>query len=167
MPTINPRINVTLSPSLDSLVGQFATIQRVSKSSVLREFMEAAEPQLRQALALMEAAKGAKPNALRAVSEDMQNVVQSLESAQRLAMSVAAGRTRDLVAEAESIRGRRPARSGRSDVGVAGVQAPRPGRKARSAVGPKGRPDPLISNRGVKSLKTVHISSGSKGGKSS
>lgn len=167
MPTINPRINVTLSPSLDSLIGQFADIQRVSKSSVLREFMEAAEPQLRQALALMEAAKGAKPNALRAVAEDMENVVQSLESAQRLAMSVAAGRTRDLVSEAESIRGRRPARSGESDVGAAGVQAPRPGRKARSAGGPKGRPDPLLSNRGVKSPKPVLAYSVSKKGHAS
>lgn len=162
MPTINPRINVTLSPSLDLLVGKFAKIQRVSKSSVLREFLEAVEPQMQQALALMEAAEGAKPNALRAVSADMANIVQALESAQRLAMSVAAGRTRDLVAEAQAIRGRRPARSGGGDGRIAHGDAARPSQGLISAGRSKRPKDPLLSNRGVKSSTTVIPSSGTR-----
>lgn len=164
MPTLNPRINVTLSPSLDSLVRKLAEIQRVSKSSVLREFLEAVEPQLRQALALMEAAKGAKPNALRAVSDDMQTIVHGLEGAQAMAMAVAAGRTRDLVAEAEAIRGRRPARSSGSGRRSAAGASARP--SIEGAPGAKRHENPLISNRGVKSLRTVVPSSVFKGSKS-
>ena len=133
MPTLNPRINVTLSPSLDALVAQFAKLQRVSKSSVLREFLEAVEPQMRQEAALMEAAKGAKPNALKAVARDMENVVQALEGTQAMAMRVAAGSTRDLVSEAQAVRGRRPSRA--------------TGTVAR---GGRRRSDPPSSNRGVK-----------------
>ena len=44
MPTLNPRINVTLAPSSDSLVQRLATFQGVSKSQVLRELLDAAEP---------------------------------------------------------------------------------------------------------------------------
>ena len=36
MPTVNPRINVTLSPSLFGMVDELAKHQRVSKSMVLR-----------------------------------------------------------------------------------------------------------------------------------
>ena len=58
MPTVNPRINVTLSPQLDLIVQRMATCQRVSKSQVLRELLEAAEPALQRAVVLMEAAAG-------------------------------------------------------------------------------------------------------------
>lgn len=149
MPTNNPRVNVTLSPSLDALVTQFAGIQRVSKSSVLREFLEAVEPSLRHALALMEAAKGASEAARKTVARDMQMIVQQAESTAHLALSVAADRTRDLVADAESIKGRRPkavgkaAKSVRRGAPVSGDAAHAPGRR-KMAVRPPS------SNRGVK-----------------
>ena len=41
MPTANPRINVTLSPSLYSMVEELAKHQRISRSMVLRELLEA------------------------------------------------------------------------------------------------------------------------------
>jgi hypothetical protein len=59
MPTANPRVNVTLPPSLDDLVSRLARVEGASKSQVLRELLEAAEPALRRAVALMEAAEGA------------------------------------------------------------------------------------------------------------
>ena len=37
MPTVNPRMNVTLSPALCGKVDELAKHQRVSKSMVLRE----------------------------------------------------------------------------------------------------------------------------------
>lgn len=59
MPTSNPRVNVTLPPSLDDLLTRLARVEDSSKSQVLRELLEAAEPALRRAVALMEAAEGA------------------------------------------------------------------------------------------------------------
>lgn len=145
MPTLNPRVNVTLSPSLHSLVDRLAGLQRVSKSSVLREYLEAVEPSLRQVVALMEAAKGASAEARKHAIRDLEQIVKASESTQHLALSVAANHTRDMVAEAEAIRGRRPARAAKA----AGQGRPRVGVQPTSAG--KRALRPPLSNRGVKS----------------
>jgi hypothetical protein len=59
MPTVNSRVNVTLSPSLHRLVSRLAEFQKVSKSQVLRELLEAAEPALQRAVTLMASASQA------------------------------------------------------------------------------------------------------------
>ena len=136
MPTVNPRVNVTLPPSLDLLVGRMAAHQRCSKSQVLRELLEAAEPALQRAVALMDAAS-------QAAGAVKQGLAKSLDQAQSEAEKHAAtmlarmeGITGDLVAQAEVIRERRPARKAE----------PRSGRRAPS--------DPPASKRGVKSPST-------------
>lgn len=145
MPTHNPRVNVTLSPSLDSLLGQLAGFERVSKSSVLRELLEAAEPSLRQAAALMQAAKGASVNARANVVRDLESSVRAAERVQRQALQVAANHMRDIVSEAEAIRGRRPSRA----VAQLAGKAPAPD-GSRGVNGARMRKDPPASNRGVK-----------------
>ena len=106
MPTANPRTNVTLSPSLDLLVSRLATMQQTSKSQVLRELLEAAEPALQRAVTLMEAASKASANV-------RENLARSLNHAQDAAESQLAWhletmqQSEDLVAQAEVIRGRR------------------------------------------------------------
>lgn len=134
MPTANPRINVTLSPSLDSLVSQLAGMQKVSKSTVLRELLETAEPALRQLVALMGAASTAKMSARQKLASDLSDSVKAAEGAASLVLRDLASRTRDLAAEAEAIQGRRPA-------GAA--------RQRRGGSTPAKRPP--SSNRGVKS----------------
>jgi hypothetical protein len=136
---LNPRINVTLSPSLDMLVGRLASFERVSKSMVLRELLEAAEPSLRQAVALMEAAQGAGVKARQNMADDLQKTLKAAESVSVKVHESLASQTRDLVAEAETIRGRRPPRAKpKAAVGALGPDVRKSGR-------------PPISNRGVKS----------------
>ena len=143
MPTLNPRVNVTLSPSLDSLVARLAKLERVSKSMVLRELLEAAEPSLQAAVAMMDAAKGAGVEARKRIANDMQKTMDAAAGVQHLALQVAANNTRDIVAQAEAIRGRRPSRQARAAV-TAGAVSGRP-------VVTKAAKRPPISNRGVKS----------------
>lgn len=134
MPTMNPRVNVTLSPSLDALVSALAAHQRASKSQVLRELLEAAEPALRRAVALMDAAS-------KASAEVRLNLARSFDNAQDQAEKTAAELlakldqgTRDLVTIAEEVRARRPAR-----------------RLAPAPAGSRRPSDPPPSKRGVKS----------------
>lgn len=140
MPTSNPRVNVTLSPSLHQLVDDLAQMQRVSKATVLRELLEASEPALLQAVAMMKAAKDMTAEARNAVAKDMERTLAQVERKTAGLLEAAAGITADLVAEAEAIRGRRPARGGDAR------SAPRPGKKTAK----RGR-TPLPSKRGVKS----------------
>ena len=135
MPTSNPRIQVTLSPSLDALVVALAKHQRASKSQVLRELLEAAEPALRRVVALMNAASKASEEVRtefrRSLDVSVARAEKSVE--QTVAAIDAAGD--DLVALAEAVRARRPSRRR--------TPAPRPA--------PRSRPDPPASKRGVKS----------------
>jgi hypothetical protein len=144
MTTPNPRVNVTLSPSLDSLVCQLATHDRISKSMVLRELLEVAEPALRQAVALMEAAKGASVNARKTLAQDLDQNIRDAEHIAAGQLEILASHTRDLVDDAQAVKGRRPSRA---KPPAAGKAAGRP--KVKTVA--KKRKDPPSSNRGVKS----------------
>jgi hypothetical protein len=107
MPTANPRTQVTLSPSLDLLVTRLARLQQSSKSQVLRELLEAAEPALQRAVLLMEAASSARDSVLDGLAQSLseaQDVVEA-QLAQHLGRLDQA--TGDLVTVAEGIKGRR------------------------------------------------------------
>lgn len=147
MPTINPRVNVTLSPTLYALVESLAKHQRVSRSMVLRELLEAAEPGLAQVVAMMEAAEEMNEAARQRLKADLGDTINSLEAKRDQALALAAGVTADLVAQAEAIKGRRPGRAATAS----GARR----RPTRPAVNEPERPKragrPPSSKRGVKS----------------
>ena len=136
MPTTNPRINVTLSPSTDHLVLRLAQLQRVSKSQVLRELLEAAEPALQRVVALMEAASNVGSAVLDGLAKSLEDHQAQAEKVLRSQFGETDDMVADLVAQAQVIRGRRPVAAKRSLGGVSGS----PGQK-----------NPPPSNRGVKS----------------
>ena len=144
MPTVNPRINVTLSPSLFGMVDELAKHQRVSKSMVLRELLEASEPALAQVVAMLKAAESMTEAARKRLLQDMDSTITSMEMKKDQALALAAGMTADLVAQAESIRGRRPG------VGKRSAARSRTAAPASSSSNHGGKRPPS-SNRGVKS----------------
>ena len=144
MPTVNPRINVTLSPSLYGMVGELAKQQRISKSMVLRELLEASEPALAQVVAMLKAADDMNDAARQRLKQDLGQTIEAIESKVGSAMELAAGVTADLVAQAESIRGRRPG------VGKRSAARSRTAAPASSSSAHGGKRPPS-SNRGVKS----------------
>lgn len=151
MPTVNPRINVTLSPSLFGMVDELAKHQRVSKSMVLRELLEASEPALAQVVAMLKAAESMTEAARKRLLQDMDSTITSMEMKKDQALALAAGMTSDLVAQAEAIKGRRPGRQLARKRSAGGLAV------GTSAVGDQS-PAPIrppSSNRGVKSLHTA------------
>lgn len=151
MPTLNPRINVTLSPSLYGMVETLAKHQRVSRAMVLRELLEASEPALAQVVAMMDAAENMSKAAKARMLQDMEQTMVKLDNGKDQALALAAGITADLVAQAESIQGRRPGPQPARNAGGLGTRAT--GAVEKSALRPPS------SNRGVKSsdntIKTI------------
>lgn len=139
MPTLNPRINVTLSPSLDLLVSELAGLERVSKSTVLRELLEAAEPGLRQAIALMKAAQGASAKVRQNLATDMQAGLRDLERSRDNMVATIAHHHSDLVDQAQTVRGRRQLQPARLRRGVADTPAPAEAARPALAVGKTAR----------------------------
>lgn len=133
MPTTNPRINVTLSPSTDSLVGLMAASQGISKSQVIREILEAAEPTFQKALAIMAAAKKVREGSRKEIADSLErSLVLATQGLEHDLHLIAKG-TGDLVRQAEEVKGRKGGRA----------------RRAR----PSAASTPLSSNRGVNSTK--------------
>lgn len=133
MPTANPRVYVTLSPDLDAVIGRMAALERISKSQLIRETLEAAQPTLTKAVALMEAASKARSGA-------RQELAQSLEHSQQVIESQLEGILQALTEPA---------------VDALEVAGRRPGRRA-AARGPAACQEsinPPPSKRGVKSSK--------------
>ena len=151
MPTLNPRINVTLSPSLYAMVGELAKHQRVSRSMVLRELLEASEPALSQVVVMLRAAADMGEAARERLQQDMGETITSMENKAQQALALAAGVTADLVAQAEVIRGRRPARQPARKRSAGGL----PGRPPAAALDHQRPGRPPSSNRGVKSSHTA------------
>lgn len=145
MTTSNPRVHVTLSPALNDLVTRFATVQRTSKSDVLRELLETAAPSLARAVALMEAATRAKPEMLRGMATSLAQAQARIEGILEGTVGSLEVQT-DLVDQAQAVKPRRPARSRVSaDAAGAGDSARRSRGRARSAL-----PAPPPSKRGGK-----------------
>jgi uncharacterized protein (DUF1778 family) len=152
MPTSNPRINVTVSPSLDALVQRLAAAQRVSKSQVLRELLEAAEPALQRAATMMEAAKKASQQMKGEVLRSLDRAQGQAEAELARAMARMDSVSQDLVSMAEAVKARRPARASKA-APPASKPAPGPQAPARHPRGRSAASDPPPSNRGVKSSR--------------
>jgi hypothetical protein len=137
MPTLNPRVNVTLSPSLDRLVQRLAKHQGVSKSQVLRELLETAEPALQRVVLLMDAASKAQKEVRNGLARSLGKAQDSIEGDLSAGLRSLDAITSDLVTQAEAVRGKRPPRK-RVSPARGGAPAPK---------------NPPASNRGVKSAK--------------
>jgi hypothetical protein len=161
MPTLNPRVNVTLSPSQYSLIEQLASFERVSKSTVLRELLEAAEPSLAHAVALMKAAKGAGAKARQNLATDLNTSLRAIESTTQLVMQNMALQG-DLVAQAEEVKGRRPTKTQAARPRlVPPALAERPAR-AKGSRGSRATP-PLIGVVSTRTPVKKHSKSSSRG----
>jgi hypothetical protein len=149
MPTTNPRISVTLSPTSDSLVARMAKLQRVSKSQVLRELLEAAEPALHRVVTLMTAASEAAAGLRRGLQSDLEEGGAVAQGHLASMMSHMDEMTADLVSRAEAVQGRRPRRPTDAE------------RRARAGAVSKPA-DPPSSNRGVKTAKQAKTGRGKR-----
>jgi hypothetical protein len=141
MPTTNPRVNVTLSPSLDLLLSRLGKLERTSKSQVLRELLEAAEPALQRAVATMELAMKTRIESRAGFRQAIDKSQELLEEQLEANLALLEAHSRDLVSTAQSVRGRRPAR-----------------KTTASAPAALREVDPPPSNRGVKSKKSEKTS---------
>ena len=88
MPTLKPRISITLEPEQIAILDRFATAAGRPRATLLAEMLGAVIPQLEKTTELMELAKAA-PRQL------VQDMVESLDNASTDAMGLLAGTIHD------------------------------------------------------------------------
>ena len=137
MPTLNPRVSITLKPSSYAQLKELSRLTGNSQSSLIAEILEQSEPVFARIITVLAAAQTAKQGALDRVVGDMEKAQSRIEKELGLLVGdfeLTAGAVTDGL---EGI-----ARRGRRDVSGDAPAAPGAARRTR--------PTPL-SNRGVRS----------------
>lgn len=106
MPATNPRISVTLKPSLDAMLKRMSDATGQSRSAIVGELLEQAEPVLARMVAVIEAARTATDEARGRLVANLADAQGKLEAHLGLAQDLFDESTSDLVGEAEQV-GRR------------------------------------------------------------
>jgi len=133
MPAKNPRLTITLQPTLAAQLRKLSELTGNSQSALIGELLEGSGPVFDRMIQVMEAAKTAKESMRGRMASDLEQAQAKIESQLGLALDGFDAYTGSLLEEVEAVR-RRARRS------VSAV--PGAGRRARSTP---------PSNRGVRS----------------
>lgn len=137
MPSKNPRISVVLTPALASTLSALSEVTGDSAASIVRSLLDQAHPALDRMLQLVTAAAKAKGQLGAGIGATLDRVVDDLEDAMALADARTARVVRDLVSEAEGVRGRRR-RLGGVAAQPAAAAPPTPAPVTRGSGSPEG-----------------------------
>lgn len=133
MPAKNPRLTITLQPSLAAQLRKLSELTGNSQSALIGELLEGSGPVFDRMIQVLEAAKAAKESMRGKLADDMERAQSKMEGALGMVLEGFDEFTGSLLDEAEAVT--RRARRGPAVRGVSG-----PGAAA---------PTPL-SNRGVR-----------------
>lgn len=136
MSTTNPRLTITLQPSVSAQIREISRLTGSSQSGVISELLESSSPVFERLIQVLVAAESAKAELGGQVKRDLEAAQTRVERQLGLIMEDFGDVTKPILDKAEVIK--RRARSG------AGRDARAPSRRAPSAA-----PTPL-SNRGVR-----------------
>ncbi|MEG5267239.1 hypothetical protein TRP66_23390, partial [Pseudomonas sp. JDS28PS106] len=81
MPTLKPRVQVTLEPATHEVIERFAALQKRTRGAVIAELLDSIAPPLARTVALLEAAQEAPKTVkdrLRSVADDLHVELVSL-----------------------------------------------------------------------------------------
>lgn len=139
MPATNPRISVTVTPSVEAVLTRLAVATGQSKSSFIAELLESSMPVFERMATVIEAAKQAKDTLKSQTVKDMEEAESRLHEILGVTMDIFDESTAPILKEAERVQ--RRARGPRSETG-------RRGRTATPAAGLATPAQPPYVTRG-------------------
>jgi hypothetical protein len=117
MPAINPRISVTVTPSVEAVLSRLSVATGQSKSSFIAELLESSMPVFERMATVIEAAKQAKDTLKSQTIKDMEEAESRLHEILGVTRDIFDQSTAPIIKEAERVQRRtRGARSGAGDV---------------------------------------------------
>lgn len=137
MPATNPRISVTVTPSVEAVLTRLSVATGQSKSSFIAELLESSMPVFERMATVIEAAKQAKDTLKSQTVKDMEEAESRLHEILGVTLDIFDESTAPILKEAERVQ-RRGARS----------QAGRGGRVATPAAGLTTPAQPPYVTRG-------------------
>lgn len=144
MPAKNPRLTITLEPTLSAQLRRLSELTGNSQSKLIAEMLEGSTPVFARLIQVLEAAQTAKESIRGKVAEDMGDAQARVEKQLGLILEDFDQTTAPLLQEAEAITRRARKRTGRASASVSAAPAPAAGGLVSASVTPP-------SNRGVRS----------------
>lgn len=114
MPTQNPRLTITLSPPLDAAIRRLSELTGQSKSSLIVELLDQAQPVLVRMAEVIEVAKSATEDAKARMRSNLDEAQTKLEEHLGLVNQLWDEQTADLLGEAEQVQRRKRKGAGTS-----------------------------------------------------
>jgi uncharacterized protein (DUF1778 family) len=128
MPATNPRISVTVTPSVEAVLTRLAVATGQSKSSFIAELLESSMPVFERMATVIEAAQQAKDTLKSQTMKDMEDAESRLHEILGVTLDIFDESTAPILEEAERVnrRGRRSqsGRGGRAATPAAGLATP-------------------------------------------
>lgn len=143
MPTKNPRLTITLSPTLAAQLRKLSELTGNSQAGFISELLQGSSPVFDRLIVVLAAAKDAKNSMSGQIASDLRQAQQTLESQLGLALGDVFDISQPVLNDFETVRRRAPKASR--------VGAPLAG--DTSAALAKSTP---LSNRGVRSTTNTH-----------
>lgn len=142
MPTLNPRLTVTLKPSTFAQLREVSRLTGNSQSALIGEILEQAEPVFSRLIQVLSAAEQAKHELKAKAAADLEGAQARLEAQMGLMLGEFDNVTGSLLHEVEAVRRRaRRATSGQPAGGTNGARGarstPPSNRGVRSTANPK------------------------------
>ena len=146
MPTQNPRLTITLEPTLSAQLRRLSELTGNSQSKLIAELLAGSTPTFDRLIRILEAAEAAKESVKGATAGDLREAHERLEGQLGLMLDTLDDAARPLLDEAERIQ-----RRGRKAAPATGQARAARSKSAPPVAGRSGHSTP-ISNRGVRSV---------------
>jgi hypothetical protein len=139
VPTLNPRITITLEPSVHAILRRLSELTRESQSAIVSDLLSQSSPAFAKIITVLEAAQSASASMKASTAARLDEAQSKIEEQLGLVMGTLEEVSRPLLDQAEKVSRRSRQPGGRA--------------KAKLASPPGGRVVPMsvspISNRGV------------------
>lgn len=126
MPTLNPRITVTLTPACSTVLRELSQLAGNSQSAIVGELLESSMPVLERVVIAIRASKGIQQSAKDEILGGMERAQAKLEDQLGLALDTMDESFRPLLDHAEKVHRRGPKAGGapaRGEVPAGGLSA--------------------------------------------
>jgi hypothetical protein len=106
MPATNPRISITVVPSVDAVLSRLSSLTGQSKSSFIAEILESSMPVLERMVVVLDAAQTAKDTLKSQTVRDMEAAESRLQEMLGITMDIFDETSAPILKEAERIKRR-------------------------------------------------------------
>lgn len=122
MPAKNPRLTITVKPSLKAQLERLSELTGNSQGALVSDLLEGSEHVFERLIAVLEAAKTARQNISVEISESLEEAQQKLENQLGLALEIFDSASKPILEKVEKVKRRSRSSAAQRGAPLAGIR---------------------------------------------